>query len=474
MPFSFTLTSLLRSFRETCVAIDGDVSISSRYRRENLYRFLLYVIILGTGILITGCADGRNDIFLKADCEHLTLSENEESGAGLGSVQLKATRGIGVGASQGVAIMNALTNAINQLSDTNISFVRPISVLAEELDNTVNPKKFDMSLVSNFVESATDSGVPAFCVSSLRQSWDSNNQKYIWSAEAVMQISFYDTQLDTTIPRIMIADVRVVDSQYNVGDRLVSADYFASQLVRDLRSKILASSDYVLVDRMYTDEIDGEQALIISGKVNPRELARIGQLSPADIIVIPEIISLDYSVRIQALRTSGRTLRWYDGRMDLSFLVINLITGEIMNEKTISKDFPSTEPTTLDIRIDPMLIVSNAISEAVIEFVYDLLLSADVIYVVSIEASRVTVSNGENSLSIGDRLIAYGLGENIFHPITQEFLGKEEVIIGEVIIDQVTEQLSYGTIILKQKHEDTIDSFELIRLEIISEGDAGL
>ena len=97
----------------------------------------------------------------------------------------------------------------------------------------------------------------------------------------------------------------------------------------------------------------------------------------------------------------------------------------------------------------------------------------------------VTVSSGKELLSVGDRLIAYGVGQELFHPVTKESLAgldetivylyaqgqstraKEEVMIGEVVIDQVAEQLSYGTITLKQEHENSLDSFELKSLRYV-------
>ena len=468
----FTLASLLPGACGTCATIngDGDGSTPLRYRRGKVRRPLLYALIVAVGILAAGCAGGGDDVLLTGDCEYLTSSEEKGSGAGLGSVQLKTIAGSGIGSSPGVAIMNALTSAINQLDDANVSFVRARSVLAAELDSTMNWETFDMSLVSDFARSVTGGAVSGLCVSSLRRAWDSDSDAYIWTADAVSRISSYVAQSGVAPPRVMVAAVRVAASQYAVGDRFVSAEEIASLLSRDLRSKISATSDYVLVDRTYTDEIDREQVLINSGRVNRREIARIGQMAAADIVVIPEIISLDYGVKTRELRTSGRTLRWYDGGMEISFLVMDIVTGEVTSEKSISKQFPGTEPTTLGIGIDAMSVVNKGISEAATGFAKELLSSATPVYVVNIDESRVTVSSGKELLSVGDRLIAYGVGQELFHPVSKESLGKEEVMIGEVIIDQVAEQLSYGTITLKQEHESALDSFELIRLEISLEG----
>ena len=419
----FALTSLLRGACGTCATIngDGDGSIPLRYRCGKFRRPLLCALIVAVGILAAGCAGGRDDVLLTGDCEYLTSSEEEESGAGLGSVQLKTIAGSGVGASPGVAIMNALTSAINQLDDANVSFVRARLVLAAELDSTMNWETFDMSLVSDFARSVTGGAVSGFCVSSLRRARDGD--AYIWTADAVSRVSSYAVQLGVGKPRIMVAAVRIAASQYAVGDRFVSAEEIASQLSRDLTSKISATSEYVLVDRTSTEEIDREQALISSGRVNRREIARIGQMAAADIIVIPEIISLDYGVKTRELRTSGRILQWYDGGMELSFLVMNLVTGEITSEKRISKQFPGTEPTTLGIGIDAMSVVNKGVSEAVTGFVQELLSSATPVYVVNIDAARVTVSSGKELLSVGDRLIAYGVGQELFHPVTKESLG---------------------------------------------------
>ena len=209
--------------------------------------------------------------------------------------------------------------------------------------------------------------------------------------------------------------------------------------------------------------------MITSGRVNREAIARIGKMVAADVVVIPAIINLDYGLRTRALRTSDRTLRWYDGGMELSFMVMDLVTGEVHSSKEVSKQFPGTEPTTMAIGVDARSVVNQAVAEAAAEFAQDMLIGTTELYVVDLDTPRVIVNGGRELLSVGDRLIAHGVGEELFHPVSKESLGREETVLGEVVIDRVSDQVSYGTITVHSDLEGALDTFEMIKLEVSRE-----
>ena len=365
--------------------------------------------------------------------------------------------------------MNAIVSAISKAGEAKITFAETQSMLAARLDTTMSWESPNMSLIAEFARTVSGGAVSGFCVSSLTRVRDVDSESYVWTADAVSRINVYVARPGSAKTRVLVAAVRVSASQYAVGGGSVSAEQIASQLRRDLSTRIAASGDYVLVDRNSTSEIDKEMAMITSGRVNREAIARIGKMVAADVVVIPAIINLDYGLRTRALRTSDRTLRWYDGGMELSFMVMDLVTGEVRSSKEVSKQFPGTEPTTMAIGVDARSVVNQAVAEAAAEFAQDMLIGTTELYVVDLDAPRVIINGGRELLSVGDRLIAHGVGEELFHPVSKESLGREEIVVGEVVIDRVSDQVSYGTITVDSDLEGALDTFEMIKLEVSRE-----
>ena len=347
-----------------------------------------------------------------------------------------------------------------------------------------------MSRVAEFARSISGAAVSGFCVESLSrrvleegESYSStqisiggfelqdetrdDGKSYLWTAKAFSQVNIFVAPSSDGRTRVLVADVEIDASQYAVGVGYVYAEELASQLHNDITAKISESDTYVLVDRNSLSEIDRELDMIRSGRVNRRETARIGQMAAADVIVIPKIISLDYGVKSRVLRTA--TLQWLDGGMEMSFTVMNLITSEVLSSMEISKQFPKTNETSMGIRADARSVVNQAVTEAAAEFAQEMLLGTTELYVVDLNVPRVIVNGGSELLSVGDRLIAHGVGEELFHPVSNESLGREEVVLGEVVIDRVSDQLSYGTISVESGLEGSLETFETIKLVISRE-----
>jgi hypothetical protein len=220
-----------------------------------------------------------------------------------------------------------------------------------------------------------------------------------------------------------------------------------AQAVRSRLSDILTQTKrFTVLDREFSNELQDEIDHINSGNVRVQDTARLGQQLATDLILIPVIEKFEYPRSVRQLRMSDKQLVSYSGGGRVTLRLLNAATGEVVMSEHFDYSLPSADPSTLPRVIDGknmaatmMDALSTQIGNAIITEIFP-------ISVVALNGDQVTLSQGGDSLQVGQRWQAVTLGAELIDPQTGNSLGRSDTPCCTIRIDRVSSQVSYGTI----------------------------
>lgn len=267
-----------------------------------------------------------------------------------------------------------------------------------------------------------------------------------WRVKVRVDVAQYTAPEEKGRPKIVVAMPRTLIPVFQVGDGKENAADVA-RAVRGRLSDILTQTKrFIVLDREFGADIQAEIDHINSGNVRVQDSARLGQQLATDLILIPTIERFEYQKAVRALRMSDRELVSYSGGGRVTLRLLNATTGEVVLSDSFEHKLASADPSTMPRVIDGksmaaqmMDALSGQIGQAIVTQIFP-------VSVVSLTGDQVVLSQGGESLRVGQRWQAVRLGEELKDPQTGRSLGRNEIPFGTIRVDRVSTQTSYGTV----------------------------
>lgn len=267
-----------------------------------------------------------------------------------------------------------------------------------------------------------------------------------WKVRVKVDMARYRAPDEEGRPKIVVSAPRVLSDSYAVGDNRVAADEVAQAVRARLSDTLTRTGRFIVLDREFGDELQGEIDHINSGNVRLVDTARLGQQLATDLILIPTIERFEYPRSVRQLRMSDRQVSSYSGGGRITLRLLNATTGEVVMSDSFDHQLASTGPSTLPRVVDGkgmaaamMDSLSGQIGTAVVTGIFP-------VSVVALDGDQVVLSQGGDMLEAGQRYQAVQLGAELKDPQTGRSLGRTEKPCCTIVIDRVAAQTSYGTI----------------------------
>lgn len=280
-------------------------------------------------------------------------------------------------------------------------------------------------------------------------SYDETERRFAapyWMVRIEANVAKYVAPEEKGRPKLAIILPRTKSDSYAVGDSRVPASDVSEEIRSRLSDALTQTKRFIILDREFGDVLGEEASFIESGAARNQELARIGQQLAADLLLIVSIDRFEYPRASRNLRMSDRQLISYAGGGRVSLRLINATTGEVVMSESFAHELPATSPSTIPRVIDGkalagqmMDVISGQMTFAVVNEIFP-------ISVVAMTGATVALSQGGQSVAIGNRYQAVFMGEELIDPQTGETLGKMESPCCVIRIDRVAERTSYGTV----------------------------
>ncbi|OXS94593.1 hypothetical protein PAP18089_03847 [Pandoraea apista] len=359
----------------------------------------------------------------------------------VGKVETEKTAAVGFGNSAGEAVLEAMKLALMQV---NGAVIQSDSVTAKYgLDVSLNRDSASLraNAFADIVQQRSGGVIQRLRVISLDEP-GVLSKRYKASIEA--EIAKFKPSADMQKLKIVVGPVVFSQASLPMGDTSVPSREVAATLRQRVSDALVQTGRFAVLDREMSPEIEQELDMIKSGEAPSAELAKLSQAASADLVWSARVSAFNYTRQARQLRTSDRQLVSYSGGWALSQKMVNVATRQVSAASSLSHTLPATAPTTLSTGVDGQRILNEMTDQASKAIVSAILQSTFPITVLGRDGTNVVVSQGGQALREGGRYAVVALGNEFKDPQTGQSLGRTENPCCELVVERVTQNLSYG------------------------------
>ncbi|MFJ2994847.1 CsgG/HfaB family protein [Pandoraea sp. NPDC087047] len=359
----------------------------------------------------------------------------------VGKVETETVTAAGFGSTAGEAMLEAMKLALLQV---NGAVVQSDSVSAKYgLDVSLgqNSASLRANAFAEIVQQRSGGVIQHLRVVSLDEP-GVISQRYKATIQA--DIAKFKPSADMQKLKVVIGPVVFAQASLPMGDTSVPSREVAATLRQRVSDALVQTGRFAVLDREMSPEIERELDMISSGQAPSAELTKLSQAASADLVWSARVSAFNYTRLARQLRTSDRQLVSYSGGWALSQKMVNVATRQVLASSSLSNTLPATAPTTLGNGVDGQRILNEMTDQASKAIVSAILQSTFPITVVSRDGTNVVVSQGGQALREGARYAVVAMGNEFKDPQTGQSLGRTENPCCELVVERVTQNLSYG------------------------------
>lgn len=268
------------------------------------------------------------------------------------------------------------------------------------------------------------------------------NKRFKATIEA--DIAKFKPSADMQKLKVVVGPVLFAQDRLPMGDIAVPSSEVAAVLRQRVSDALVQTGRFAVLDREMSPEIEHELDIIASGQAPSAELTKLSQAASADLVWSARVSAFNYTRMARQLRTSDRQLVSYSGGWALSQKMVNVATRQVTTAGSLSNAMPATAPTTLSNGVDSQRILTEMVDQASKAIVSAILQSTFPITVLARDGTNVVVSQGGQALREGGRYAVVAMGNEFKDPQTGQSLGRTENPCCELVVERVTQNLSYG------------------------------
>ena len=389
--------------------------------------------------LLSACNDKKEEIANISSPS--PISNFAEPLPDVGKVDTVQTKATGYGSTVAIATSDAMKYAILQVNGATIDSG---SVQVKYgLDITDGQDSLSIR-ATEFAELVAQKSGGAITNFKILEVLEPKEKGGLYKVHIAANIAHFTAPLESKKIKVVLTPVLVSKDSFEVGSDNINAQKVADDIRLQVSAALTNTGRFSVLDRELDADINSELEMIESGTAPKSEVGKLGQAVSADVIWAGTVNTLAYIRNVRKLQTSRRELVSYSGGWVVSQKLVNVATRQIMLSDTLEGKAPDIEPTTMSNGINSNQVLQNMTKEIVNEIVESILIRTFPITVVSRDDNSVILSQGGQSIQVGNRYSLVAMGKELKDPQTGESLGRVESQCCEVIIDKVSTKLAYG------------------------------
>ena len=372
---------------------------------------------------------------------------------------VKIYRGEGYGVSREEAINNALIEAIGQIHGVKM---RKVTQSKDSLIET-DDKSSLTSKFSSKIDKITQGKVNSYQIEEVEQLGDHKFRAVITVKKVKVSHKYKAPGHDPRKRRSLAVLPFEYKSSYLLHDLSINGKALSNRITQSIVNKITQTRKFTILDRQNSKYYQFEKSFLKSGDTDPIELARLGKRLGADYFIIGQILDFGVDKNVESNYYTGQTRSKNVAYATVSYRILNVPTQQIKWSDTIDIDFvlPKTKRAES--------IVAKAVDRIAQVLVDQIIFNIYPPKIIETNSNSVIINMGGNTLHKGDRFKVYALGKKLYDPYTKEFLGQDEIEIGEIEITTVKPKISYAKVVLGKVKKGAI----LRKIDVSSSSDGG-
>jgi hypothetical protein len=341
-----------------------------------------------------------------------TLKTKEQPSAKSNSSRSKLTvvsvNVTGIGFNLKDAIKDGLLQAISQVNGLQMSSQTTSAMASFETIKDGNETFASSSSFQEEIKQKTKGVIQSWKIISTGKSQSGK----MFQAKIDVNVSKLELSSELKRMRFVVSPIKISKSI----DDLSIAKKFATTFNSNLRSMLVKSNRFALLDRENSRELNKEIDVIKGSNVRVEELAKLGNKVGADYIIIASLQKLNNKTIKQKLM--GETISSKEINADLAISVIDIATSQIIfsDNMILSQAGGSLSKFTK--------IISNRLSRKITDTFFPAKL-------IALKDNKMTVDQGSSFFNKKSKYNIIKLGARVVDQTTNEFSGRVEEVIGE-------------------------------------------
>lgn len=333
------------------------------------------------------------------------------SGAAQAQVTEATMTATGNGLSQDEAVQSALVSAAGQAFGIKLDAQSSSASLAAEATTNQGSENAYLSVlnkeVTQRVNSPNNSPILGYTIDSVSQNGPS------WEATVTLRYAKFEQIGGNSDRRSMIV--------------VTQEKRFRDLLINNIEQALVASRRFDVLNRDNQALFDQEKAFVTGSDAATAEVARLGQASGADYLVVASFPSMGISNnQRETIRLTGEVLVQSSVSGSVSIEVIEFSSRKLKWSGT--EKFSATYKGATAVGTQAL---SKLVSDASVKLVDQLVQAIYPIRVAKVMGKNMAVINrGSSSVKKGQSFVVFLMGEEIKDPQSGESLGALEIEIG--------------------------------------------
>jgi len=354
----------------------------------------------------------------------------------------------GFGASQSIAIQNALIEALKQSKGVTIDSKKIFEKKLRE--KSLSQENFSSHEVEinarhqSSVKEATKGLVQEYKVTN--SSRISGNE---WQVKLAVKLTRYKTPGISPNSRRKIAVIpfRTTATSYFFEGKSIPAQELSRQLAQNLITEITQSRRFSVLDREYIEEYLQEKQLIISPDAPLSEQMKLGEVLGVDYLLLGTLTEASQNVTPYTIQVTGESGYSLSAELNADYRIVVMATRQIKWSDTLNLTLNNNQLENLAPSLNPSQIQAALLKEAAKQITHKTMENIYPLKIVQkLPTGEVILNQGGITVSAGETLDVFSSGDKIIDPYTKESLGSAETWIATLKITRISAKMAYAEV----------------------------
>ena len=341
----------------------------------------------------------------------------------------------GNGSTYSEALNNALSNAIAQVNGRSIETQTSLKKISKTVNVNQDTNYYSSKEFEKKIKEETEGFVSNFRILSEKKS--ENN---VIQINISAKVGKFKLKKSAKRKRIAVVPFYYNKSNYNLLNNNISAGKIDRLLTQSLVSYLVQTRKFTVLDREYMNDVDDELSMIKNNQTNIEEKVKLGQKLFSDYILVGTLENFYTEEKEIKIKNSNSKMKSKKAMIEFNYRIIDVPTSQIM----FADDFRGIYDIDKNLQTS---LESEIIKKSSLEIGSKILYAIYPLRIEKISGNLAFIGQGGLEINVDDLYNIYELGDKIKSSYTNEYIGREEKIVGKLKIIEVGAKISTAEII---------------------------
>ena len=223
---------------------------------------------------------------------------------------------------------------------------------------------------------------------------------------------------------------------------------FNSSLSNHLLEQLTQSRRFAVIDRQHDQAYLDEKAIWESPDTPVSEKARLGQVHGLDYVLLGHVVHSSTRQVTDTIAITGESRDRVETSSTVQYQLIEVATRQVQWAGTVEQVLSNND-------------LVDAGRKTAEDIVLQLLDNIFPIRVISVRSDRIVFNQGGATVPENQCYGIFALGEQLFDPYTNDYLGQDETRVATVQVNRVLPKMSYAALV--SGHIEDVEALQIAR-----------